>query len=177
MTEVDEKTLAFEFDNERDREQILDLSPWSVQGHCLNLKVCRVDGCLEEMNFNLMQIWIQIYGQSLDMYNTNIGRCISVESEEAMHQRSLLRLKIEINGEVPLMTGFWWANSVGQYKWATIKYETLSGFCYECGMLENTSQHCGEEVVMSELKPGYPRYSAWLFGLSQRTNKWYHVGE
>lgn len=90
MTEVDEKTLAFEFDNERDREQILDLSPWSVQGHCLNLKVCRVDGCLEEMNFNLMQIWIQIYGQSLDMYNTNIGRCISVESEEAMHQRSLL---------------------------------------------------------------------------------------
>lgn len=47
MVEVDDKTMTFEFHNERDRDQIMDLSPWSVQGHRLNLKVCKANTCVE----------------------------------------------------------------------------------------------------------------------------------
>lgn len=93
--------------------------------------MCSLDKSLDEMNFNLIQIWIQIYGLSIDMYNTenvyrirnNVGKCIMVESEQSMHQRNFLRLKIEINVDEPLMDGFWWSNSLGQEKWEVIKYE------------------------------------------------------
>lgn len=51
---------------------------------------------------------------------------------------------------------------MGREKWATIKYERLSDFYYGCGRLGHTSQHCGEEVVISELNPGFPCYDPWL---------------
>lgn len=87
-----------------------------------------------------------------------------------MKHRSLLRLNIEINVGVPLIEGFWWSNTKGHEKWATIKYECLSDFCYGYGRLGHTSQHCEEEIIMSELKPGVPRYGPWLTGLRPRNN-------
>lgn len=124
MTEVDDKTTAFHSEAERDRDQIMNLSPWSVQGQCLNLKECILNICLGEIDFDLMQIWLQNYGLILDMYNTentyrignNVGRCISVESDHVMQQRSFLGLKIEINIKEPLMAGVGWTNSKGQEK-------------------------------------------------------------
>lgn len=43
MFEVDEHTMKFEFDSERDKDQIMDHSPWSVQGHNLNLRMCNAE--------------------------------------------------------------------------------------------------------------------------------------
>lgn len=33
ISDLSNKVVMFEFENGEDREQILDLSPWSVQGH------------------------------------------------------------------------------------------------------------------------------------------------
>lgn len=94
MTEVDDKTKTLEFESERDKDQIMDLSLWSVQGHCLNLKECKVETSLEEINFDVMHIWIQIYDLNMDMYNAenayqignSVGKCIDVESDHLMQQ-------------------------------------------------------------------------------------------
>lgn len=56
MTEVDDKIIAFDFESERDREQIMDMDPWSVQGHSLNLKECKANICIKEIDFHLMQM-------------------------------------------------------------------------------------------------------------------------
>lgn len=40
FTEVNEATLMFDFNSPKDRDRVLDLSQWSVHGHCLNLKFC-----------------------------------------------------------------------------------------------------------------------------------------
>lgn len=86
-------------------------------------------------------------------------------------------MKIEINDDNPLIDGFWWSSSVGHDKWVAIKYERLSDYCYGCGKLGHTSQYCGEEVSMSEVKPRCPRYEPWLSGIKPRINsKWFHVG-
>lgn len=69
MSDIDEQTMAFEFESERDKEQILDQSLWSVHGNFLNLTTCKSNSFMEEMDFNTMQIWIQVYGLSMDMYN------------------------------------------------------------------------------------------------------------
>lgn len=138
MTEVDERTMAFEFNSEKDKEQILDMSPWSVQGHSLNLKDCEGNTSLDEVDFHMMQMWIQVCGLSLEMHNrenatniaNSIGRCIMVEEEIIERQRIFMRVKVEIDVNVPLMEGFWWTTKSGEEKWATIKYERLSDICY-----------------------------------------------
>lgn len=95
MMEVGDRTIAFDFDSARDREQILDMSPWSVHGQSLNLKECRSNICIEEIEFHVMQMWIQVYGLSLDMHNpdnavqiaNSLGRCKGVETLNTMKQR------------------------------------------------------------------------------------------
>lgn len=81
--EVDDRTMRFDFASIRDRDQILDSSPWSVQGHSLNLRMCDTNLSTEDIKFNMLAIWIQINGFNLQMLNTDIatnignsiGRC------------------------------------------------------------------------------------------------------
>lgn len=114
IKEVDECTMSFKYDNEREQDQIMDLSHWSVQGHCLNLRLCRTNMCVEDVEFSTMQVWIQIYGLSLDIINvqnaqrigSNLGKCIETEPAAVMSQMTYLRLKLDINVAEPLKAGF-----------------------------------------------------------------------
>lgn len=150
----------------------MDLSPWSINGHSLNLRECNADICLDEVNFDVMRIWIQVYGLSLDMYNGEnarriagmVGRCMQVEKDHIMQNMNFLRLQVELDTTQPLKPGFWWKNSRGVDKWASFKYERIANFCYACGKLGHTSQTCGEEMVMSESRPGFPLYGPWFTG-------------
>lgn len=70
----------------------MDHSPWSVQGHCLNLRECQSNRCVGDVDFRLMQIWIQVFGLSLDMFNevngrsigNMVGNCLEVEEDRVM---------------------------------------------------------------------------------------------
>lgn len=114
MTELDERTMAFEFQSKEDQKQIMDMSPWYVQGHCLNLIDCNELSSLEEVEFGKLQLWVQIFGLSLDMHNrdnamnigNSIGKCISVEEDWVVRNRPFLRVKIELDVMVPLSDGF-----------------------------------------------------------------------
>lgn len=56
MTEVDDKTMVFEFESEKDKEHIMDMSSWSIQDQCLNLKECNVETSLDEIEFDVMHM-------------------------------------------------------------------------------------------------------------------------
>lgn len=43
--------MAFDFENERDRDRVLDMSPWAIHDHCLNLKLCTTNQCTSEVDF------------------------------------------------------------------------------------------------------------------------------
>lgn len=75
---------------------------------------------------------------------------------------------MEVNFKNPLLAGFWWWDSEGEEKWATIKYERLSDFCYGCGCLGHTTQACREEVVTSEEDKEKPRYGPWTAGVKPK---------
>lgn len=68
--------MAFDFDSDSGRDVVFDTFPLSVQGHILNLRICNLDKSLDDRNFNQMQILVQIYGLSLDMYNLENARRI-----------------------------------------------------------------------------------------------------
>lgn len=183
MKEIDDRTMEFEFQSEKD--QIMDMSLWLVQGPVLKLIDSKGNISMEEVDFTRMQMWVQIHGLSLEMHNpdnarsigNSIGRCISVEEDNVVRNRTFLRIKVERDVTVPLSEGIWWTNKSGEEKWATIKYERLSDVCYGCGRLGHTSTNYGEEVRRSEVRPEFPKFGPWLVGTRPRTHsKWYHVG-
>lgn len=79
---------------------------------------------MEEIDFDAMEIWTQIYGLSLYMYNSAnahriiylVGNLKKVKSDHTLQQQSFLRVKIKIDTNAPLMDGFWWTNSKGEEK-------------------------------------------------------------
>lgn len=52
MTEVDDRTMTFKFQSEKDKDQIMDMSSWSVQGYCLNMKECEGNTSIDEVEFH-----------------------------------------------------------------------------------------------------------------------------
>lgn len=83
----------------------------------------------------------------------------------------------EIRVEDPLTPGFWWLNGQGQEKWAQLRYERLSDFCYGCGYLGHTSNSCNKEITLSETNIGKPMFGPWITSERQRNkNHWSRLG-
>lgn len=163
----------------------MDLSPWSVNGHCYNLRLCHGNMSADEVDFTKVLMWVQVQGLSLDMLNaknaecigSSIGRFIAVETEQTMKQRTFLRLQLEIDTARSLMAGFWWVNSEGQERWTSVRYERLSDLCFGCGRIGHTSHNCMAPVVMDGVKQGKPLYGPWMIGVRPRMNpRTFHVG-
>lgn len=142
--------LIFDFEREEDRCKILDISPWAINGHVLSIKRWEPSIGVNDVDFNKVLFWVQIH-ETLSTENAwiignEIGMCVEIELNVEATKRSYLRMKVEIDVNVPLMVGFWWTNSQGTERWASIKYERLSDLCYECDTLGHTTQTCKEDV-------------------------------
>lgn len=115
MKEVDSQTMEFIFQSSRGKDQVMDISPWSINGHCLVLKECLATSSLQDVNFELLDTWIQIYGLSFDMFNSTsaqniaglVGRFRCVESDQVLQQRSFLRVKVELDTTKLVRDDFW----------------------------------------------------------------------
>lgn len=64
MSELADGMLSFEFENDADRDRVVDMSPWAIHDHCLNLNICLPNQSLDEVDFTKIQIWTQIHGLS-----------------------------------------------------------------------------------------------------------------
>lgn len=84
--------------------------------------------CVDEVDFNMMQMWTQVHGLSMDIYTPgnakgigdSLGRCVGVEHLGVMRQRSFLRVIVEIEVSKSLKEGFLWVNSSGEKRWASV---------------------------------------------------------
>lgn len=83
-----------------------------------------------------------------------------------MQNRGFTRMQVDVL--TPLRPGFWWTNSRGEDKWASIRYERLSDLCYDCGILGHTSPTCQAEIVVSEVNCKLPMYGPWINGVRPR---------
>lgn len=77
MTDLSEGVMAFDFANAGDHDRVLDMSPWAIHGHCLNLQVCEVNQHHSDVNFEELQVWVQIHGLSLDMLTKDNDVCVA----------------------------------------------------------------------------------------------------
>lgn len=186
MTDLEVGVIAFDFQSETYRDWVLDMSPWAIHGHCLNLKVCPPNQCTSEIEFGMLQMWVQVHDLCLEMLNAEntsyvantIGKCIEMDSETDMQKRGYLRLKIEVKLEVPLKSGYWWTTDRWNERWTQIKCERVSDFCYGCGNLGHNAQACNRDITLSKVNSTQPMYGPWTTCARQRKqSNWHQIGD
>lgn len=155
------------------------MSPWPVQGHCLSIQKWESSIGITHIDFKRVQFWVQVHDLGLEKFSSESARTIGdtietfVETEEGIEKgnKTYIRMKVEVNIDNPLVSGFWWTNSKGSEQWANMKYERLSDYCYGCGKLANTTQVYRAVVVRSEERPGFPMYGPWMSVTRQKPTR------
>lgn len=156
----------FEFQDCQGVQKALAEGPWSIDGFWLNFKEGKSKERLEDINFELIQVWVQIHGlvrcqmvaDNAVLIGSEAGRVMEVD-EVALKgngSKSVLRFKVELRVNSPLVRGV--ASGPGKDYWVDFKYERLFGFCYNCGKLNHTERVCVEEKSLGLEK----RFSANL---------------
>lgn len=176
MTDLESGVMAFDFQNEADRAKVLDLSPWTIHGQCLNLKPCPTNKSLSGVDFGKLQVWVQVHGLSPQMINGEnaeaiaglVGQFVGMDKEDDMQNRGYLRLKVGLDVEQPLKSGFWWTDDEGGDQWAKIGYERLTDYCFGCGCIGHNAQACHREIAMAEDDRSKPMYGPWISRSRQR---------
>lgn len=138
-----------------------------------------VDGAaITDLDFSKCPFWVQIHGlpvgkmsrSNAEIIGRRFGKLLAIEAstEEILLSRSFLRVKVEINVNLPLPKGFWLKRKPdkGRDLWISYKYEKLSDFCYACGRIghENRSSRFAVKIdgelpiyVGPELRTGRAR--------------------
>ncbi|KAH7850237.1 hypothetical protein Vadar_029677 [Vaccinium darrowii] len=147
-------TYLFRFEDEADKIAILKDGPWSIMNNLLVLKGLTDGVVVSELDFSLCPFWVQIHGLPIEkMSRANaeiIGNCIgNLLAIEVSHgglllDRSFLRVKVEVNTNLPLPKGFWLkrCGSSPTDLWISYKYEKLPDFCYACGRIGHENRNC-----------------------------------
>lgn len=171
VQELTGEVILFEFKNDADLQDALDLSPWAIHGTCLSLQKWKEDIKTTEVKFHIVQFWVQIHGLELDKFSVQnarkLGGCIGEvkEIDEIIGpmgiDRDYLRIKVDVDTTCPLLAGIWYTRKNGKKGRASIRYERLPDFCFGCGRIGHSDRVCRSEIATAETIDGGPMYGPW----------------
>ncbi|KAJ4849396.1 hypothetical protein Tsubulata_018606 [Turnera subulata] len=70
--------------------------------------------------------------------------------DNIIRKESYLRLKVRVDLNLPLVTGFFFKVECNIRHWVHFKYEGLQEFCYLCGVMGHITTRCIEQGVLSK---------------------------
>ncbi|XP_042958054.1 uncharacterized protein LOC122293569 [Carya illinoinensis] len=154
------------FDNQKDRQRVLDGKPWLFDNQLLLLKP--FDGFTppQQMNFDYEAFWVHLSNLSLACMNlevgTQIGKTIGNVKEVDVREDGIgwgryLRVKIELDLRKSIARGRT-ANVLGSRIWVPLSYEKLPKICFKCGRLVHGVEGCAGLVG----RGGGSQYGTWL---------------
>ncbi|GLT84541.1 hypothetical protein SLE2022_027660 [Rubroshorea leprosula] len=170
LHEQSKHTYVFILSDEKEKQRIFSSSPWSVKGFHLILKDWPSSQRFDEIDFSKTEFWVQVHGlpkaamtvENAKRIGSLFPRLISWDESTLGGQESFLRLRVEIDLHVPLLTGFQIAGSEAELKLAQFKYEKLADFCYRYGMIDHTMKTCEDyrwtdedRSYISQARPAY----------------------
>ncbi|XBI97037.1 hypothetical protein VPH35_033242 [Triticum aestivum] len=170
-SELRENIFLFTFRQPVGRRRALEDGPWWFDKELLVIEKFDPEKTLEEYDFNLIPIWIRVYGLPLGSMNRAMGELIGSDFHEVLdvdvgHDGravgKFLRIKVKLDINEPLMRGFTLdrndeqspkaskgdANGGEERKkkkklvWCRFEYEYMPDFCYTCGIIGHSEKDC-----------------------------------
>lgn len=182
--ELDENILLFTFRQASGWRRALEEGPWWFDKELLVMEEYDPDKTVDEYEFNLIPIWIRVFGLPLGSMNRTMGELIGKDFHEVLdvdvgHNGTavgkFLRVKVRLDITEPLMRGFMLdrekdkvkdgegvsGNDMNKKKrllWCRFEYEYMPDFCYTCGVIGHGEKECKIKPNREEA----PQYGPWL---------------
>ncbi|KAJ4829928.1 hypothetical protein Tsubulata_012125 [Turnera subulata] len=152
VNEVKENTFLFNIESESDLFRILASAPWSITGNHLCLKEWPANRVLNEVKFESLDFWVQVYGLPPHwMKRSKAVRMAGLFPEVLEYELppddsclwgEFFRLRARIKIDEPLPTGFITKGVEDMAIHIDFKFEELADFCYYCGRIGHVEKDC-----------------------------------
>lgn len=150
--ELGNRMLSFQFNSKRDRDMVMERTPWQFNKHLLVLKeVCEATAP-SDLDLESTLIWAKIYDiplkgrnqKTIKMIGKRFGEVKEIDESTLNGFTRAVRIRLSINLNEPLKKGTKIQLSNAKPCWVQIAYERLPIFCYWCGRIGHSQKECGE---------------------------------
>ena len=164
--------LVIVFDEEADRERVLQGEPWAYDKHLIVFQRIAEEEAIEEVNFSEISFWIQLHGlpvrkmtqESAILLAAPLGVIEQVaEGDTATGNGQCLRIRVRLDVTKPLCRGRKARFEKGRESWVSFKYERLPNFCYWCGCVTHSDKDCSYWLCnKNSLRVEDQQYGPWM---------------
>lgn len=142
VTSWNNKVFLFRFEEIENKKMVLSERPWSIMNSLMVLQPVADGIAIPDHDFSVSPFWVQIHGllvgkmnrANAEIIGKHFQKLLEIESSPngIMLGRSFLRVRVNINLDLPIPKGFWLRTKSVLMKdlWISYKYEKLSDFCF-----------------------------------------------
>ncbi|KAJ4837339.1 hypothetical protein Tsubulata_044615 [Turnera subulata] len=148
------------FEHEAEQGAVFSGAPWSIYGYHVIVRKWPPHLTWEQVDLSRTLFWIQVYGLPIELMTEEnaeaIGKSLAgleeIDSslENIIGKEIVFRLKVEVDVDFPLVTGFFYKDEKGLRRWVRFRYEGLEEFCYHCRMMGHITTRCSDQDKIVE---------------------------
>ncbi|KAJ4837094.1 hypothetical protein Tsubulata_049597 [Turnera subulata] len=152
VSEVQDNTFVFHFSSIAEKERIVAGSPWSFGGFMLCLKEWPASFELEAIEFDHVELWVQVSGLSPNQMTrrkaTMIGTLFASVAEVDLPLDNcpfwgkFFKMKVVVGTANPLPTGFLNKSQGDSASWVSFQYFNLVDYCYYYARMGHVEKEC-----------------------------------
>ncbi|XP_027062606.1 uncharacterized protein [Coffea arabica] len=159
------------FASKKDLQFVLSKGPWNIDNNLLVVKSWFSGVRVNELDFENVFFGVNICGLPWEFYTQEVAMkvassfrdcsCVQLKEKSDSDER-FFRLRILVNTKTPLRRVVrlkWGDNSEAR---GILRYERLSSFCYQCGVMGHTAKVCAKAMVAEANSSQDSQYGFWL---------------
>ncbi|KAK6162088.1 hypothetical protein DH2020_001929 [Rehmannia glutinosa] len=171
LRELGMNRFQFVFSSKEDKEKVFRNRTWIFDNQFLTLKEWKEGADRGDLEFNHIDVWVQIWDLPLSWISTDTGIRIGkifpsmsdiyIPDSGSIKGRHI-KLLVSIDVNKPLLRGV--AIKLGEAShWVNFKYEKMAGFCFYCGFIGHFDRICDKkkkDIGENSFREG--QYGDWL---------------
>ncbi|XBJ18032.1 hypothetical protein VPH35_009303 [Triticum aestivum] len=178
--ELETNVFLFTYRQALGWRRALEDGPWWFDKELLVMEEFDPEKTVDEYEFNLIPMWIRVFGLPLGYMNRATGERIGADFHDLVEVDvrhdgkavgKFLRVKVKLDIKEPLMRGFVLDRGekkgkddaeemevIGETKkkkkkemlWCRFEYEYMPDFCYTCGVIGHGEKDCSSKPIRGE---------------------------
>ncbi|KAL9673460.1 hypothetical protein QQ045_029718 [Rhodiola kirilowii] len=168
-----------EFEYAADMVRVRDGGPWLCLGTVALIHDWCPDLAPEEIKMNKLRVWVQLHNLPMGAAVTDrdtaeklagyIGTFVKVDTEK--DKKKYIRVRVEIDIDKLVVTGFFLRHPSRDSLWVSVKYERLPSLCPDCGRLSHEDEACSEKPECQNQGSRSSERGEWMAASAISTTK------